>query len=187
MGIVKGMEMEMETTMLDEFRAKAYSALRSRTGNQFLPVRVTRGLLTFVNDMMGRPLAPPDEIAERRTYETTRRQKLDEVTTAKAAEVAKAKAGAAAAQRREAAPVVVYVDDKSMRDMKRIKSVFQGREIPFTELSVEHDESTRSWVQTTAKIQEMPVVFVAGQPVGGYDALVQLDANGELTKLVFGS
>ena len=43
---------------IDQLRAKAYEALRSRWGNQLPPVRITRGVLSFVNDMVGRPLAP---------------------------------------------------------------------------------------------------------------------------------
>ena len=164
---------------LDGLRAKAYEALRSRRGNQLPPVRLARGVLSFVNDMVGRPLAPEDELAERRAYEERRRERI-----------AKAQLDAVPVvldpARRDAAPVIVYVDAQSHRDAKRIADVFRGRDIPFTELSVVEDGATRSWVETTARTRDLPVVFVAGKPVGGYDALVQLDVKGELERMVWG-
>ncbi len=176
---------------MDVLRAKAYEALRSRWGNQLPPVRVTRGVLSFVNDMVGRPLAPEDEIQERRAYEERRReriaqQRLSAARAAEAAVAATAAGVAEAARNRDAAPVIVYVDAQSHRDAKRIADVFRGRDIPFTELSVVEDGATRSWVETTARTRELPVVFVAGKPVGGYDALVQLDVKGELERMVWG-
>jgi glutaredoxin-related protein len=165
---------------LDGLRAKAYEALRSRRGNQLLPVRLSRGVLSFVNDMVGRPLAPEDELAERRAYEERRRARIAQ------ARIAAAPVEVDPRRDRDAAPVIVYVDAQSHRDAKRIADVFRGRDIPFTELSVVEDASTRSWVETTARTRDLPVVFVAGKPVGGYDALVQLDVKGELERMVWG-
>jgi glutaredoxin-related protein len=171
--------------MMDEIRAKAYEALRSRAGNQLPPVRIARGMLSFMNDMVGRPLAPVDELRERREYEERRRVRIAQAQLA-AANAEEALNAAGAARGRDAAPVIVYVDAQSHRDAKRIADVFRGRDIPFTELSVVEDGATRSWVETTARTRELPVVFVAGKPVGGYDALVQLDVQGELERLVWG-
>jgi glutaredoxin-related protein len=172
---------------MDVLRAKAYEALRARWGNQLPPVRVARGVLSFVNDMVGRPLAPQDEIEERRAYESRRRERIAQQRLTSAAQAAAAAAaGAAAARDRDAAPVIVYVDAQSHRDAKRIADVFRCRDIPFTELSVVEDVATRSWVESTARTRELPVVFVAGKPVGGYDALVQLDVKGELERMVWG-
>jgi glutaredoxin-related protein len=169
---------------IDQLRAKAYEALRSRWGNQLPPVRITRGVLSFVNDMVGRPLAPELELQERRTYEQRRREGIEQQRLAAAAPAA---APAPVDPRvRDAAPVIIYVDAQSHRDAKRIAEVFRGRDIPFTELSVVEDVATRSWVETTARTRELPVVFVAGKPVGGYDALVQLDVKGELERMVWG-
>jgi hypothetical protein len=174
---------------LDEMRAKAYEMLRSSTGNKFLPVRLGRGVLTFMNDMAGRPLAPVEELEERRDYETRRVTKAKEAAATREKEAHAAKNGAnGAAKKREAAPVCVYVDGRSpQREVKRITDVLRGRDIPFTQLDVEGDESTKSWVTTTAKSHELPLVFVAGQPIGDFHALVQADAAGELTRLVFGA
>ncbi len=173
---------------LDDIRAKAYRVLRSTAGNKLLPVRLTRGVLSFVNDMAGRPFAPREEIEERRAYEQRRAAKIAETKAAQEKERAAMHATNGAAKKREAAPVCVYVDGvNSRRDLKRITDVLRGRDIPFTQLDVEGDESTRSWVTTTAKTHEFPVVFVAGQPIGDFHALVQADAAGDLVKLVYGA
>ena len=81
--------------------------------------------------------------------------------------------------------VIVYTDSRSGRDKSRVADVLRVKEIPFTELSVDEDESTRSWVTSTARTSDLPVVFIAGKPVGGYDAIIQLDVKGELEKLVW--
>jgi glutaredoxin 3 len=168
--------------MLDTVRDIAYQALRSSRGNVLPPVRWAKDLVLFMNEMAGKPLATRDEIALRRERERVRQEKLAEALAKRAAEEAKA-AGPA----KEVAPVVIYRDDKSTRDLKRIESVLKGRDIAWKEIDVEHDEAGKSWVVTRSGTHDLPVVFIAGEPVGGYDALVQLDVAGELTKRVFGS
>jgi glutaredoxin len=176
-----------EREMLTEIRSLTFRALTSRQGNWVPPVRWTKDVLLFLNDMAGKPLATREEILEREEREQTRRQRLAEARAAREQErAANGAAAAGGSPAREAAPVVVYVDEKSTRDLKRIRGVLEGREIPFQTMDVEHDEASRSWVQTTAKTHDLPVVFVAGEPVGGYDALVQLDVTGELVRRVFG-
>lgn len=182
--------------MLDQIRAKGYEALRSARGNALPPMRWTRGVLSFLNDMLGRPLAPADEIRERREYEERRRALIAEAVAKKQAEPAPAAAangqngknghnGKVAAPK-EAAPVVVYLDDRSQRELKRIEGVLKGRDIPFTKLNIENDEATKSWVQTASRKREMPVVFIAGKPIGASADLMRLDAAGGLEKLVYG-
>lgn len=62
--------------MLISIRAKAYETLRASSGNRLPPVRWTRDVLAFVNEMLGRPLAPKDEIVQNRAYEARRRARL---------------------------------------------------------------------------------------------------------------
>lgn len=178
--------------MLDGLRGKAFGALRSTFGNALPPVRWTKDLLLFVNEMAGKPLAPADELSERRNREQTRRQQVTEARDKRRADLrgqsapaGKTRGGAVAPSRGEATPVTIYVDDKSGRELKRIRTVLQGRDIPFKELDVEHDEASRSWVRTTAGRHEMPIVFVGDKPIGAYDELVQLDVSGELVKMVY--
>lgn len=166
--------------MLIELRDKAYRALRSRWGDALWPVRWTKDLILFVNEMAGKPLASAEEIDARRERERIRRERLATIRAERART-----ASAAGGPAREVAPVVVYVDERSGRDVGRIKGVLDGRNIPFRELDLEHDEASRSWVLTRAKGRALPIVFIAGEPVGGYDELVQLDVSGELERRVF--
>jgi len=53
-------------------------------------------------------------------------------------------------------------------------------------LDVTDDEAERSWVTTTARQTELPIVVIAGAPVGGLGELTQLNLSGELHKRVFG-
>ena len=53
-------------------------------------------------------------------------------------------------------------------------------------LDVTSDEATRSWAVTQAKLDEFPLVFVAGEAIGGLHELTQADVNGLLKKKVFG-
>jgi glutaredoxin-related protein len=117
-----------------------------------------REVLETVHDLVGRPL-------EKRA------------TAAPAAKVA---------EKREAAPVMLYFDGKDHRTKKKIEELLSGREIAFKLLDVTDDEATRSWALSAAKQAEFPLVFVAGEPIGGLHELTQADVNGELRKKVFG-
>jgi glutaredoxin len=168
--------------MIDQIRSKAYDVLRSSVGNRLMPVRVARGALSFVNDMLGRPLAPEDEIAERRDYEQRRRARLKQLEAKREAEAVVTPKAVI----KENAPVVVYTDGRAGRDLQRVSEVLKGRDIGFTVLSVEDDHATRSWVTSTAHTQDFPVVFIGGTPIGGFNQLVQLDAAGDLIRRVRG-
>jgi len=158
------------TQVTDKLRALAHGALTSTAGEKVAPVRVVRSFLATANDLVGRPLAPVEELAARR---------------AAAAPVA-AVAKPAAAPAREAAPVIVYFDGKDHRTKKKVEELLKGRDIPFRVLDVTNDEATRSWCVTQAKLDEFPLVFVAGEPIGGLHELTQADVNGLLKKKVFG-
>ena len=60
------------------------------------------------------------------------------------------------------------------------------REIPFQVLDVTDDEATRLWATSAAKQAEFPLVFIAGEAVGGLHELTQLDINRQLSEKVFG-
>jgi glutaredoxin len=187
--------------MLDRLRGKAFGALRSSFGNRVAPIRWTKDVLLFVNEMAGKPLAPVEELEERREREQARRERVREARdrrhaelreqagpkTAIAVEHAGASARSGANPRgAELAPVTVYIDDNSRRELERIRGVLEGRAIRFKELDVEHDEASKSWVRTTSGRHELPIVFVGDKAVGAYDELVQLDVSGELVRLVQG-
>jgi hypothetical protein len=149
--------------LIDRVRNLVAGALRSTTGNQYKPVRLVREALATANDLVGRPFCTAEELAARRGVEAP-----------------------TAATKREAAPVIVYFDGKDHRTRKKIEELLKGREIAFRVLDVTDDEATRSWALTAAKQNEFPLVFIAGEAVGGLHELTQADVNGVLKKKVFG-
>jgi glutaredoxin len=88
------------------------------------------------------------------------------------------------APRREAAPVVVYVewDSPGKADIEKLLG---ARGISFKLLPVDHDEATQSWLEATVK-RDPPVVFIGPDAIGGLEELKRLDAAGELVRRVFG-
>ena len=134
-------------------------------GNQWRPVRLLREVLGTANDLAGcRPFCSQAELDQRRGI-----------------------VHAEAAEKREAAPVMLYFDGKDHRTKKKMEELLRGREIPFQVLDVTDDESTRSWALTQAKQAEFPLVFIAGEAIGGLHELTQIDVNGELVKRVYRS
>jgi hypothetical protein len=93
---------------------------------------------------------------------------------------------AATAARPAQAPVFVYFDGRDHRTKVKIEELLTGQNIAFKVLDVTDDEAERSWVTTTAHMNELPIVVIAGVPVGGLGELTQLNLSGELHKLVFG-
>jgi glutaredoxin-related protein len=160
----------MLTQVTDRLRALVNDALTSTAGENLKPVRAVRSLLATANDLVGRPFAPVEELAARR---------------AAAAPVAAEPVPKASAAR-EVAPVVVYFDGRDHRTKKTIEELLKGRDIPYRVLDVTNDEATRSWAVTQAKLDEFPLVFVAGEAIGGLHELTQADVNGVLKKKVFG-
>lgn len=151
--------------MTDRLRAGVAEALASTRADHVRPVKLLREVLGTANDLAGRPFCSEAELAERRAARNP-------ATTAPA--------------RREAAPVMVYFDGKDHRTKRKIEELLRGKEIAFTVLDVTDDEATRSWATTQAKQLEFPLVFIAGEPVGGLHELTQLDVNGQLVRRVFG-
>jgi glutaredoxin len=151
--------------LLDKVRAWVGDALSSKLGEHYKPVRMAREALATANDLLGRPFRTSDELAARKAANGH---------------------GDGHASKREAAPVMVYFDGKDHRTRKKIEELLKGREIRYQVLDVTDDESTRSWAITQAKQTEFPLVFVAGEAIGGLHELTQADVNGVLTQKVFG-
>ena len=152
----------------DRVRTAVDGALASRAGDQYRPVKLLREVLGTANDLAGRPFCSQAELDRRRAKEA-------------------AATAAAAPARREAAPVMVYFDGQDHRTLKKVEELLAGRDIPYKVLDCTDDEATRSWATTTAHRSEFPLVFIAGEPVGGLHELTQLDVNRTLSRRVFGS
>ncbi len=168
--------------MLDRVRTSLHRALNTPAapaGDRFLPVRLTKDLARRVNMVLGEPICSAAEL-ERRRGGAERLAKLRR----------DAKGGpdaAAAPVAREAAPVIVYFEkDRNVRLFGRIKEALEARNIAFTALEV--DTATKAFVMREAKCKEdeLPIVFVATTPVGGYNELVEWDVSGKLATAVYG-
>ncbi len=85
------------------------------------------------------------------------------------------------------APVFIYFDGRDHRTKAKIEELLNGQKIAFKVLDVTDDEAEKSWVTTTARMNELPIVVIAGAPVGGLGELTQLNLSGELQRRVFGA
>ena len=153
--------------LLDRVRTIVHGALSSPAGDTVKPVRFLKEVLGTANDLAGRPFCSAEELEARRA----------------AAQPVVAQAKQAV---REAAPVTVYFDGKDHRTKKKVEEVLKARNIAYKVLDVADDEASRSWATTQAKQMEFPLVFVAGDPIGGLHELTQADVDGSLLKRVFG-
>jgi glutaredoxin-related protein len=151
----------------DRVRVRLHHLLSSTKGDHLRPIKVVREVLGTVNDLTGRPLCTQEELDRRRA-----RQAPPDA--------------AAAPAKREPAPVMLYFDGKDHRTKKKLEELLRARDIPFKVLDVTDDESTRSWASTAAHSEEFPLLFIAGEAVGGLHEVTRLDVNGDLTKRVFG-
>jgi hypothetical protein len=166
--------------MFDRVRTSLHRAITSPFGEGLLPVRLPKDLARRVNMALGKPLCSAEELTRRRTA-GARLVKL------RAEGASSAASGAAP---RVAAPVMIYFEgDRNARLLGRIKDTLEARGIGFTALDVAGDETTKNYVMREARCKEdeLPVVFVAASPVGGYNELVAWDVSGKLATAVFGA
>lgn len=161
--------------MLDPLRTGLHKIMTTPVGDGFLPLRVPKVLARRVNMFLGSPLCSPEELEKRRAAQ----KRLNELRAA----------GTSQPIAREPAPVTVYFEkDRNQRMLDRIEEALHAKKIAFTKLDVSGDEATMDFIIRTAKCEadDLPIVFVAATPVGGYDALVAWDVSGQLAKAVFG-
>jgi hypothetical protein len=140
--------------------------------------RHLRNLASIANELLGRPLRPANESGGRGDAVAA--------TTVTPSE-RKPPVPAAKVPSTRRVPVLVYFDGKDHRTLARVEDLLKARGYTYQVLDVSADEAELSWATTSAKTTELPVVFVAGAPVGGWDALLRADVSGELAKLVSAS
>jgi hypothetical protein len=100
-----------------------------------------------------------------------------------------AAAPAAVAKPRAAAPVLMYFEkDRNQRLIERVRELLTAKQIPFQALDVSGDAATLSFVMREAQCEDddLPIVFVAGKVVGGFNELVDWDVSGKLKTAVYG-
>jgi hypothetical protein len=137
--------------------------------------RHLRNLASIANELLGRPLRPANGSGG-----------AGDAVSATPITVGERKAPVPAARTPSTrrAPVLVYFDGKDHRTLARVEDLLKARGYAYQVLDVSADEAERSWATTTAKTTELPLVFVAGAPVGNWDALLRADVSGDLAKLV---
>lgn len=165
--------------MLDRLRSTLHSALVTPLGDGLLPVRVPKDLARRVNVALGEPLCSREELARRREA----RSRLADLRAGKGS------ASSAAPAAPVTAPIVVYVEaDRNARLLGRIEELLQAKGLAYSVLDVAGDTNTRDFVMREARVREddLPVVFVASTPVGGYAELVDWDVSGRLARAVRG-
>ena len=159
---------------LAPLRSAGWRALGQRDGG-------LAGMLRKVNDALGRPLASEDELDDRRAFARGYRD------GAAPAPVAAPVAARPAASASEPAPVLVYFMDKQRRDATRLTEILEGHGVPYKLASLEDDPAAQAAVRRDSKGFRLPLVFVAGECVGGREQLVNAANTGALKKLVFGA
>jgi glutaredoxin len=151
---------------LDKLRAEAHRAIDK------LPGRAGE-IARKANEAFGRPLADEGEIADRRAFESR-------------GAAASSPAPSAASTSREAAPVIVYHMDKTRRDAAKLTELLDGAGIPYKVMNIQEDAAAQVAVRRDSKGFRLPVVFIAGEAIGGRAELTNLATSGELKKRVFG-
>jgi glutaredoxin-related protein len=127
------------------------------------------------NEVLGRPLADAEELADRAAF------------AAKATRPAAVKpAASGTAKPADAAPVIVYYMEKQKRDVGKLTDVLDANGITYTVTNIQEDPAAQYAVRRDSNGVRLPVVFVAGECLGGRMELVNAAASGELKKKVFG-
>jgi len=152
-------------TLADRFRARAFNALEHVPGKLGSKLR---GL----NDAIGRPFAPEAELDDRRAFHHPGDR------PAPAAPVR---------PQAQAAPVIVYHMDKTRRDVPKLTDVLDANNIPYKVMNIQDDPAAQAAVRRDSKGMRLPVVFIAGECIGGRTELVNLASDGTLKKKVFGA
>jgi glutaredoxin-related protein len=154
-------------SFLDSIRARAKGVIDKAPGK-------LGDMARKANDALGRPLADADELADRHAFEA--------LGSAKPAPAKQTKP----TEGREPAPVVVYHMDKTRRDATRLTEILDGANIPYKVSNIQEDAAAQMAVRRDSKGFRLPLVFIAGEVVGGRAELVNLFNSGELAKKVFG-
>lgn len=154
-------------SLADRIRAKAHAAIDR------LPGRAGE-LARKANEALGRPLADEDELADRRAFATRVPSVPANVKATKPSEG------------REPAPVIVYHMDKTRRDATRLTDILDAEKIPYRVSNIQEDPAAQMAVRRDSKGHRLPVVFIAGEVIGGKAELSNLISSGELSRKVFG-
>ena len=151
--------------LADRIRARAHAALDRVPGK-------VGDSLRKANEALGRPFADAEELEDRRAFA----QRGAAVTAAPAP-----------ASTKEQAPVIVYYMEKQKRDVQKLADILDANGVKYTITNIQEDPAAQYAVKRDSKGVRLPVVFVAGDCLGGREQLVNAASSGELKKKVFGA
>jgi hypothetical protein len=156
-------------SLIDRARSKAFTVVEHAPGKLGELARKT-------NEVLGRPLADEHELADRAAFAAKQGVPVAAVAP-KAPPV-----GATDV----VAPVIVYHMDKTRRDAHKLVEILDAHAIPHTVTNIQEDPAAQFAVRRDSKGLRLPVVFVAGECVGGREQLINLAGSGALKTKVFG-
>lgn len=154
----------------DRLRAKAHAAIDKLPGK-------AGDLARKANEALGRPLADANELEDRKAF----------ATKAGSATVVAGSKAVVAASNANVAPVIVYHMDKTRRDATKLTDILDAEKIPYKVSNIQEDPAAQMAVRRDSKGHRLPVVFIAGEAIGGKAELSNLISSGELKKKVFGA
>lgn len=160
----------------DSLRARAHRRLEKLPGG-------VADRLRGLNEALGRPLASADELEDRRAFE---QGVASPVTPGAAVNAAASAAAKGSAEAGKAAPVIIYHLDKHRTQLPRLTQTLDGADVPYRILNLEGDQATQEAVRRDADGRKLPLVFIAGECVGGRDELHAMEKSGELKRKVWG-
>jgi glutaredoxin 3 len=64
------------------------------------------------------------------------------------------------------------------------KRLLASRKVAYTEIDVTGDQAKRAWLVEATGQRTVPQIFIAGESIGGYEELAELDRAGHLAERV---
>lgn len=154
---------------IDRARAQAHATLNKLPGKIGDAAR-------RANEVFGRPLADADELADRRAFsEKKPMSSAVPVSTSTSTTTT------------EQAPVIVYYMEKQKRDVSKLTDILDANGVKYTVTNIQEDPAAQYAVRRDSNGARLPVVFIAGDCIGGREALVNASSTGELKKRCFPS
>jgi glutaredoxin 3 len=62
------------------------------------------------------------------------------------------------------------------------KRLLTARNVAYTEIDVTGDQAKRTWLVEATGQRTVPQIFIAGESIGGYEELADLDRAGQLSE-----
>lgn len=79
--------------------------------------------------------------------------------------------------------IIIYTKD-CCPFCRYAKALLRSKDVDFREIDVTHHEHLQDEMRRLSGRWTVPQVFIDGKPVGGFDELRQLEAAGELDRLL---